>query len=666
MTSQKSRLAPAIQTRVAGLAVITLALIAGGCWYYRVQTDHIRQDTYLEIAAVGKLKADQVQQWRKERQRDADRLAHSSFTRKAVGDFLRQPDDAKLRAGLREHLQVERATGTNQNVLLFALDGVFLLGAKEDSHDLSHPPAPALQRAMAVALASSEAVISDFYVCSHGDTHIDVVEVVRAAGGQPLAVVVLRRDPNNYLFSLIQPWPTPSRSAETLLVQREGAEVVFVNELRHATNAVLTLRFPLTRTNLSAVQAVLGRRGQFEGKDYRNVEVLADLRPIPGSAWFMITKVDVDEILAGARDEAGLISLVVGLLILLVAASTAYVYGRRQRESLAEFRATLYSIGDAVITMHTDGRVREMNLVAEKLTGWTEAEARGKLLTEVFRILNEATRVAVESPVDKVLRAGAVVGLANHTLLISRDGTEHPIADSAAPIRDERGTITGVVLVFSDQTTKHVAQQALRKANRTLRLLSQCNEALVRATAESGLFKEICRVVKEQGGYSVAWVGFAEDDAEKSVRIVADAGAAPGLVEALKITWADTPRGRGPTGTAIRTGKPCTSQDVNTDPSIEPWRNLVSAVGHPSVCALPLLADGRAFGTLTVYSAEHEVFSAEEIALLQEMADDLAFGIVTLRARVMQLRSEAALRESETQLRVTLGATADGILSVDS
>ncbi len=665
MTSQKSRLYPAVRTWLAGLAVVTLALIAGGYWYYRAETEHVRQEKYREIATIGKLKADQIERWRKERQRDADRLAHSSFTRKAVGDFLRQPDDAKLRADLREHLQVEQATGTNQNVLLFALDGVFLLAAKEDSHDLSHPTSPALQRATAAALASSEAVISDFYRCPDGVVHIDVAAVVQDAGGQPLAVVVLRRDPKIYLFPLIQSWPTPSRSAETVLAQQEGAEVVFVNELRHETNAVLTLRFPLTRTNLPAVQAVLGKQGQREGTDYRSVAVLADLRPISGSPWFMITKMDVDEILAEARYGAGMISLVVGSLILLAAALTAYVYGRRQaglfqglyeaerrqRENLAAFRTTLYSIGDAVITTNAAGQVREMNPVAEKLTGWSEAEARGRPLVEIFRILNETTRAAIENPVDKVLRDGAVVGLGNHTRLITRGGTERPIADSAAPIRDERGTVTGVVLVFSDQTAQQAMQQALRKNNRTLRLLSNCNEVLIRATDESDLLKEICRIVKETGGYSTAWIGFAEDDADKSVRIVAAVGLAPDSVEALKISWADTPRGRGPTGIAIRTGKPCASQDVNTDPSIEPWRNLVAQVDHPSVCALPLLAEGRAFGTLTVYSAEREVFTADETALLQELADDLAFGIVTLRARGAHLRVEEALRKSEALLR---------------
>jgi len=138
------------------------------------------------------------------------------------------------------------------------------------------------------------------------------------------------------------------------------------------------------------------------------------------------------------------------------------------REALAhreaELRATLYSIGDAVISTDVEGCVARMNPVAERLTGWTEAEAVGRPLDEVFRIVNEETRRRVESPVARVLREGVVVGLANHTLLIARDGAEYPIADAGAPIFDPQGDVIGVVLVFRDQTEERAAQRAVQEA----------------------------------------------------------------------------------------------------------------------------------------------------------------------------------------------------------
>jgi PAS domain S-box-containing protein len=136
----------------------------------------------------------------------------------------------------------------------------------------------------------------------------------------------------------------------------------------------------------------------------------------------------------------------------------------RSRATEERYRTIMMSVGDGVIATDTEGRVEMMNPVAEALTGWTHEESLGKPLEEVFHIVNEETRQTVENPIRKVMREGMVVGLANHTVLIARNGREHPIADSGAPIRNERNDITGVVLVFRDQTQERMAQKALKES----------------------------------------------------------------------------------------------------------------------------------------------------------------------------------------------------------
>ena len=141
----------------------------------------------------------------------------------------------------------------------------------------------------------------------------------------------------------------------------------------------------------------------------------------------------------------------------------------RSDESYAReqwLNTTIRSIGDAVIACSTDGKVNFMNLVAQQLTGWNEDEAKGKTLHEVFPIFNEETRAVVENPVDKVRRLGTVVGLANHTFLVARDGTEVCIDDSGAPIRDSSGNMIGVVLVFRDITERRMSEGALMRAEK--------------------------------------------------------------------------------------------------------------------------------------------------------------------------------------------------------
>jgi PAS domain S-box-containing protein len=134
-------------------------------------------------------------------------------------------------------------------------------------------------------------------------------------------------------------------------------------------------------------------------------------------------------------------------------------------------RTTLQSIGDAVISVDTRGSILQMNPTAEALTGWRQAEATGQPLADIFRIVNEDSGAVVESPIVRVLRKGVVVGLANHTLLIAKDGTKRPIADSGAPIRNEQGEITGVVLVFRDQSEEREAQKALKASEERFRMM---------------------------------------------------------------------------------------------------------------------------------------------------------------------------------------------------
>jgi len=141
---------------------------------------------------------------------------------------------------------------------------------------------------------------------------------------------------------------------------------------------------------------------------------------------------------------------------------------RKQSEWL---RVTLASIGDAVISTDAEGRVTFMNAVAESLTAWSQAEALGHPLPEVFRIINEQSRAPVENPAFRALKEGVIVGLANHTILIARDGTEKPIDDSAAPIRSETGDIIGSVLIFRDITERHHAEGVLRESEQRYRTL---------------------------------------------------------------------------------------------------------------------------------------------------------------------------------------------------
>jgi len=193
-------------------------------------------------------------------------------------------------------------------------------------------------------------------------------------------------------------------------------------------------------------------------------------------------------------------------------------------------------------------------------------------------------------------------------------------------------------------------EENLKKTNRILRALSDCNQILVHAADETSLLERICNIIVDVGGYHLAWVGFAENDETKTVRPVAQAGYEEGYLDTVKITWADTDRGRGPTGTAIRTGKAYICRNVMTDPRFAPWHDETVKRGFNSVMGTPLIADGQTLGAITIYSSMADAFDAEEAKLMNELADDLAYGIVSLRNRAERIRAEKELQEAYAQL----------------
>jgi PAS domain S-box-containing protein len=310
---------------IALFALVSTALAAGGYWYYRAEVDQIYEHKHEELAAIGTLKAQQIQQWRKERLADATFFAGGQFIANTLGDLASGAAAPPLRGQLRAYLDKRRAG--YGGVLVLDSTGAIVMATGQDASGVGAASA----RAVTAALAGEDAVLSDLFLETDGTVHVDAVAAVRTASGHALGVTILRSTAQDYLLPLIQSWPTPSRSAEALVVQRDGDAAIFLNPSRHGSAGALRLRIPLTETSRPGVQAVLGRRGWTTGIDYRDVAVVADVQPIEGSPWFIVAKMDTADILVEAWRRALLIGVVVWSLILFAAASTAYFY--RQREA---------------------------------------------------------------------------------------------------------------------------------------------------------------------------------------------------------------------------------------------------------------------------------------------------------------------------------------------
>ncbi|MBD2361669.1 response regulator [Anabaena minutissima FACHB-250] len=231
----------------------------------------------------------------------------------------------------------------------------------------------------------------------------------------------------------------------------------------------------------------------------------------------------------------------------------------------------------------------------------------------------------------------------------------------SVPLRNAADGSWVQLAITRDITNYKQVQAEVQRVNRTLQTLSGCNQALIRAKNEDDLLHQVCEIIIKVGGYRLAWVAYAENNPQKDIKPAAQAGYEDGYLQSLHLTWADTIRGKGPTGTAIRTGKTTIIQNILADSQYEIWRCQAMNQGYASSIALPLIANGQAFGALNIYAAEPDAFNVNEVKLLQELTADLAYGILALRNQRDRQRAEAALKDSEESLALALEAVNLGI-----
>ncbi len=599
---------------VSTILIITI-LFVGLSWNKQEQK-RARKDIYQKLSLIAETESREIRQWLDERKGDASLMAGSPYFSSGLLALLKNPEPGGFEK-IKARMALTAKTYGYKRIMILdeSRNPVVTYGSEAPAY-LSETLLNDLDRA-----EKTGAVINtDLHLHEEeGIIHIDFIAPIihpedpeKKAG----AFIVLTVDAEDYLFPLIQNWPFISRTAETLMVKKEGQEVLFLNELRHRQNTALKFRLPLTEGDRPEVRAALGEYGAFEGRDYRGEKVMAFLTAVPNTCWSLVAKIDKAEALSGRHST--LIILFMFSLVLIQLITTELIWQRKEKLNLqklyeaetrarekeklfqvlsdsaitgvyliqdgvfkyvnrsladmfgyepgeligklgnlelthpedrgmvkeynrrrlsgeissirfefrglrkdgtsfyceahgtaidyqgrkaimgtliditrrieliqelisreAEIRATLYSIGDAVISTDLEGKVLMMNPVAEKLTGWKESESRGRPIQEIFRIVNEFTREPMENPVDRVLREGIVVGLANHTVLISRDGQEFPIADSGAPITTSDGEKLGVILVFRDQTAERAIQNEILRTREELREKNRFLENLI-------------------------------------------------------------------------------------------------------------------------------------------------------------------------------------------
>ncbi len=226
---------------------------------------------------------------------------------------------------------------------------------------------------------------------------------------------------------------------------------------------------------------------------------------------------------------------------------------------------------------------------------------------------------------------------------------------SKLPLRNAQGEIVGVLGTYMDITEHKQQALALARSTRALKALSSGNSALIHSTSAAQLYDAMAQALVDVAGYKMAWVGLVEHGEGDPIRPVGVAGDDTGYVASAQFSWGDNEHGRGPAGLCVRTGEAVVSQDIATDANMAPWKQAAQAAGCAAMVALPLKNGDQVFGVLCIYTQDQEAFDADELALLTEMAGDLAFGLLTQRDRAAHLLD---LQRLERSMEATVDALA--------
>jgi PAS domain-containing protein len=357
-------------------------------FYFENQKDHIKKEKQNELMAIADLKVDQIVNWRNERLADLSAVLDNPLIISQLYHWLRDPKANRQKEeiltwmkSLHGHSTYDRVIIVNseQSIQLLMPEGQDILGPND-------------KRLISESMKSGRMIFSDLYSSKFAKaTRLSLVAPIAPPGqnsGIPGGAFLMRIDPYAFLYPLIQSWPTPSRTAETTLVRREGNEVVFLNELRHLSNTALTLRYPLEEKNLIASMAARGVEGVVEGIDYRGIRVLAAIKPVPESTWIVIAKVDAEEVYAPIRERFWIVLIIGGVLIVAAGAGVGLVWRNEQAqgyrkqyegelEKLALIRhfeyLTRYA-NDIIVMTDKYGRIMEANEKAVASYGYSRDE----------------------------------------------------------------------------------------------------------------------------------------------------------------------------------------------------------------------------------------------------------------------------------------------------
>ena len=613
-------------------ALFALALMATGGFYAMDLVRETHRESLVQMQTLARVKADLIDNWLYQRSIDTELVA-ASLQQFPLERWSADPEVPQIVSVLMSEFLAGRRDRVS--FALLSPDGKMLASRGQ------LPPTDVIARTLqATSPAKGLQIVANGPTRSEPRTStvLFAVPIKQAGGTAPIAVLALTLDPVIDLLSQVQAWPVANPSGQIVVVRRIDDDLLLVTPTTSTNSTGPDVNAPDIAASQELRAAILQADGAHESRDYRGVEVIAASARVRGiDDWCVVAKIDRDAVMAGVHRRIETLALIVGGAILLVAMIGGLLW-QGQRAGILSFReqhqaelsavtrhyeSMASSVRDPSFLTDAQGNFLEANAAAIRQYGYSLEEFRQMKAIDLRAPEHRVTFEQQWSPSPQV------PGRVYETVHRRKDGTTLPVEVSNNAFEIHGTAYTQAFI--RDLSERRSLEMQVARLSRVQQALFNAGGVLLRAQSEAQLFRDMCRILVQDGGYRLATVGKPNHDDDKTIRFVTAAGAATGYLDEIRVSWGRDARGAGPTGTAIREGIPQVNQDFTHNPKVAPWREAALKWNIQASFSLPLRCGGPVIGALTIYAEQPNAFDAEEAALLTRFAENIGYGLEKLR-----------------------------------